>query len=510
MNNIAKSILLFLTMAISCQVSNRYNDINFGVALDSLLINSMIQDQFGGFSPSFHIEKRNFNFTGPNGVYTETLYVIMDRDRYVALYKSGEKPFLDVFAHNPYEAPDTLIMPVRYHNATLLGTRLTTTNWYDKWAISGDEHSYSFSNGGDSLTLSETQRWHKTGVYNRDGYSAHTFTFKCDPKLGYVVDMEFALETDDSTNTNPEFINLMPRDVVNPWPGKNRYHYTIYTPTSKKGYFGYANNLHAGNISDEKKTDWGKGFEVRSGGFIGMLEQNAYSPVLFRNGDHRFVHRTCDAWLDQHNHILLPPKGPDGYHRINAKFLFCYLPPSASNYVLETSKIDDFEGKRATMIRLGITESYEDQPLPMTSTSIGLTKGFWQPDFEITDKIAYSGQKSMIIEGISKEEAQKPQTNFIRYPQVILKPDTKYSIKAMVKVEGRNTEAFITGALYEWTPYDTTRIKRFQTDKSDSKEWADVQMTFTTPAYDPFIDVRFMVIGTGKAYFDDFEFVELK
>jgi hypothetical protein len=491
-----------------CQTNAPATNQEYGACLDSLLALNGGVDIFQHHAPMFHAECRDFEFHGPNGPYREILWLISDRDRHVALYKPGEKPYLDVFSNNPHEAPDTLIMPERYHNATLLGTRLTTSNWYDKWAISGDEHSYSFSGGGDSLTLTETQRWSVSGAYRRDGYSAHIFTFKCDPKLGYVVDMDFVLVTDDSTNRNPEFINFMPRDVVNPWPGENRYTYTIYTPPDRKGYYGYANNLYAGNLSDEKKTDWGKGFEVKPGGFIGMIEKNTYSPVLFRYGNYRFVQRTCDAWLDQHNHVLLPPRGPDGTYRIDARFLFAYLPPAASDYVIDNAEINTFSDRRATMIRLGITEDFEDQPLPLTATTIGLTKGFWEEDFVIDTDVAYSGRKSLRIDGRSENALATSMENFIRYPQIPLETNTTYRISVMARTSSPSVQAWISAETYEWTPYDPERLSCYKTNTTSGQEWQLLLLEFRTPSFDPFVDLRFQAIGNGMAWFDDFRFAQ--
>ena len=63
---------------------------------------------------------------------------------------------------------------------------------------------------------------------------------------------------------------------------------------------------------------------------------------------------------------------------------------------IDHAEIEVFDGKKATMIRLGVKEDFEDQPLPMTSTYIVLTKGFWQSDFQITRKTAYSGQPPVL------------------------------------------------------------------------------------------------------------------
>ena len=479
----------------------------FSDELEKLIHDNQIKPEFRNYKADFKAEKQKFEFNGPKGKYYDSIWVILDGRKYVSLYFEQDKPYLDVFASTPETAPLELTMPVRHHNVTLLGTRLTTSAWYDKWAISGDFHNVEFSDGGEELTIIESQRWLPEGKYRRIGESVYKMTFKVHPYLGYVVEMDCSLVTDDSLKNSVEFINFMPPDVVNPWPGESRFPYTIYSSANATGYEGFANNLYAGNLSDEMKTKWGKGFEVRDGGLIAMVQKDKWSPALFRKGDLRFVQRTCDAWLDQHNHILLPKRNEDGFFRMNPKFLFAHLPSEISNYLIDQVHLNDFDQREETMIRLGVLEDFEQQPIPLTSTQIGLTKGFWEEDFIISDD-AYSGEKSLRINGKSHEALQGAMENFIRYPQIPLEPNTEYRISAQVKTSSAENKAWISASNYEWTPYDTDRLAIYSTDVSIRTSWKMIELSFVTPDFDPMIDVRFMVEGEGYALFDDFEFVK--
>lgn len=479
----------------------------FSNELEELISDNNLSQSFANYEASFSAEKRRFDFTGPQGRYYDSIWVIMDGDKYVSLYFEQDKPYLDVFAANPDSAPAELIMPVRHHNATLLGTRITTSVWYDQWAISGDLHKVSISEGGEELTITESQKWLPDGKYKRRGESVYKMTFKVDPYLGYVVELECSLITNDSLKNSVEFINFMPPDVVNPWPGESQFPYTVYSSANDSGYEGFANNLYAGNLSDEMKTDWGKGFEVRNGGLIAMVEEGSWSPALFRKGDTRFVHRTCDAWLDQHNHILLPRRDEDGFFRMNPKFLFAYVPPTVSSFLVDQVQLNDFDRREETMIRLGVVEDFENQPLPLTSTQIGMTKGFWEEDFIISND-AYSGTKSLQINGSSKEELSRHLANFIRYPQIPLEPNMRYSISAFTKTSSDKVKAWISASTYEWTPHDADRLAIYSTDVASSTDWKMVELSFVTPDIDPMVDVRFMVEGEGYALFDDFKFVK--
>jgi hypothetical protein len=41
-------------------------------------------------------------------------------------------------------------------------------------------------------------------------------------------------------------------------------------------------------------------------------------------------------------------------------------------------------------------------------------------------------------------------------------------------------------------------------------QWKRISLTFTTPKWDPYIDLRFVAAGKGKAYFDDFSIKAIK
>jgi len=471
-----------------------------------LLKETKLEARFKDYHADFHSEKRRFDFIGKDGPFHDSIWVIMDGKKYVALYFAQDKPYLDVFAANPETAPITLDMPVRHHNSTLLGTRLSTSAWYDKWELSGDEHFRGFSGSGDSLTLTETQEWKMDGTYQREAVSSHRFTFKVDPFLGYVVDIKCMLKTNDSSQQQIELMNFMPRDVVNPWPNEQRYTYTVFSTVADSNYTTYTNNLLAGNLADETKTDWGKGFEVNNGGFTGMVGQGQYSPLLFRWGNVRFVHRTCDAWLDLHQNILLPKPDEKGGYEVQANYLFTYVPPVVSSYILAKKKQMEFNRKSAVMIPLGVKEDFEKQPIPIDHVGIGLTKGFWQKDFEIDSTVAFSGVRAMRMRGKSLIEIAKSTTDFIRYPQIPLKAKTTYRLEVMAKASSIDAEGWIEASTYEWTPYDTTRLARYHSEIVMDTTWQPLTMEFTTPDFDPFVDIRFRAKGNGYIFFDDFLF----
>jgi hypothetical protein len=112
------------------------------------------------------------------------------------------------------------------------------------------------------------------------------------------------------------------------------------------------------------------------------------------------------------------------------------------------------------------------------------------------------------MEGKSSAELKDPEANFIRYPQIPLKPHTLYTLSAMVKTSGPSVDAWISAKTYDWTPYDAHRLDAYSTPVSHQQRWTPIHLSFKTPSYDPFIDIRFVVKGRGVAWFDDFCFIE--
>jgi len=480
--------------------------------MKSLIRDAGLKPLFKDYRPVFSVKKEMVTFFGPGGRFEEEKWFVMDGRKYIAVYSPGDKPSIDIFGNSPFTASESLKLPVRHHNSTLLGTRLTTSIWYDKWAISGDNHKVEFSKGGDTITLTESQSWTPESQYKRNGRSVHSFTFRCDPYFGYVAVIRCLLETDDAQNRAPEFINFMPPDVSNPWPWKNRFAYTIYSDNDIPGYKGYskyANNLAAGNLSDETKHDWGKGFSTRSGGLIAMADEKLWSPALFRKGDLFFSQRTCDVWLDLHNLVHFQEKpDKDGFYRLNPVFIFVNLPPDLSTWLVRNSIFRDFKPENQVMIRIGGKEDFEDQPLPMTFPKAALTKGFWEKDFVIAEGIAHTGNKSLQVEGIKAPNFQVVG-DFIHCPAIPLEQSETYLIEAYVKVEGDSTSAFISANYYEWSSGENDRILKQQTNSATQDRWQKVSLIFTAPGWDPFVDLRFNVNGKGRAWFDDFSFTRL-
>lgn len=493
--------MVALVGLLACSNYSEYSELNH------LIDTVKPEKKFKGHVPNFTAEKQIYKSarfkTDP---VSQEIWLIKDGDKHIALYVPGDKPYIDAIAGSPDEAIVDLKMPLRYHNATLLGSRLTTSIWVDTWGISGDTHRFEFSEGGKSITLTESQSWLPEGKAGREGNSVHAFTFRFDEIFGYVIDMDFRFESNENKKKMPEMINFMPPNVWNPWPGHEKLDYTVYSPPELEGYLMFANNLTAGDLSDNDKHDWGRGFEIKSGGFVMLADSNTWSPALFRMGNHRFTQRTCDVWLDQHNHVHMPSEpDADGFYRIHAKFKFLHLTPEMSTFVIGNADFKKLKKEKAVLIQIGKVENFENQPVSLLKPIRGLIRGWWIPDFQIVEGFSKSGKHSLKVDGISAAQLKKDwKHNYIQAPNIYLSPNTTYEITCWAKVEGRNTNAYILGDLYEWSVHDEARLVYQRTNAARSHYWNKLKLKFNTGNYDPSIDLRFMVEGEGVGYFDDF------
>jgi len=444
--------------------------------------------------PEFSIEKRLITFQSPEGPFQQVVYFIKDHGRYIANYVPGKRPLIDIYASTFKQARDTIAMPPHYHNTTFFGTRLTTVLWYDKWEATGDLHHYHWKNYGDSLVLTERQEWTQKTI----GENTNRFCFKYHPQTGYVIDerMHFTLNDPEGIK---ELVNLLAVDQSNVFPGKAKWDYNIYTPCGSDTFVRFASNLIAADLSDNK------GICIRNNGFYALADSGSFSPVLIRHGDATFKNRTCNVWIDTHNKIEIPEKAKaQPFFEKNLRFVYTSMPPAVSDYLINHTHLQRFEGMERVIIKIGQPETFEQQPYPATTLLRGLSKGYWEKDFVIDDQIAYEGNHSLKVPGIPPTDTADFYTNFITTPQVHLQPNSTYRLECMVKVKGKRTKAYISGDTGYISPHEKNPQRKRKTPAIKGSGWQKVQMDIQTPNYDPYIDIRFMVLGPGNAWFDNF------
>lgn len=480
--------------------------------------------RFGGYTPQFHYTQRTFTFNHVGGPQKRTWRLIMDGKRHVALIRSGD---IQLLAFSPQTAGTTLRMPTgRYHLDTTLGASLPTHQFIQRkirYRLDGRSNvneTDHFQGGGRTITLVRH-------FEDRQVEVLHKFTLSCHSIFGYMVTGKYHVTFKQEPTKRETTSGAFCPGCYVPWPEQWIYDRTVFCPGGTTEYRGWANNLIAMDRVDGNK----KAFTWRDGGFIAYLNRKTgWSPCRTReDGGPDAPMSLCNAHNDFHIKVPFPEKLKtdkaerevyEATHRLFA------LPPEATRYIWDHMKLIPV-GRSAVMIRIGVLEDFEKQPVPLTEPVRGLVWTSGEPS--LTTLHSHSGERSLVIKG-----RQWPNL-----PQVSLLPSTKYRLEAWFKVENmsveqraahrkrydeqaetirkagqtpppyqppkRYAEAYVTGDFYQWSPHDRRRLLRQRTSvaRGDKSDWQQVVLEFTTPKWDPFIDVVFYC-EDGTAYMDDF------
>lgn len=300
--------------------------------------------RFAQHVPDFSATRETYTFDAKGKSETAEFWAIKDGGRYLAMLHVGMKQ-LDMITFDPTA---TLAKPpfrASYSWETLLGVRITAAAWYPEMAASG-ETAVAFRGGGKSLTLSTTQTWEGA----RRGSSTYRMVLTCDPVLGYVWDCVTDLAMDrpfpdkKGALVNPEFFNWqvkvtrMGQRHDQPWPTAWDHERTVFTRTDGR-LVGFYMNPEANDRNPHKRT------EVSEGGFVAKLPgPTGWGVALVHEekGGASVANATCNMWADQHNYLKLPAvAGPDGFHRVKARWRFLALPPEVVQDLLKRVEMDN-------------------------------------------------------------------------------------------------------------------------------------------------------------------------
>jgi hypothetical protein len=467
-----------------------------GDEVDKLIEKADPPASFAIHTADFSAKQEEFMFDSNEGQIERSLWVIKDRDRYVAIWHQ-EASKLYVVAANPARASKEIKIPSAYNTGGntfdgKLGVRVTTFPYCYGFIQSADKRRFNFSGGWGTLTLTDTSTWNKE--HNTE--AVYTLTFRCDPVLGYVVDIDVEFKTNEEEDGNgnpfePELVNLYPNHTfMQKMPDAGwRYEYTVYTPPNSDKYVGW--------INDFSQSDPADGVRLRNGGFSSFLfDPERQGPALTCTVEEGISLRnaTCNLQYDQH-HLVSLPKGRDmnGYFKVGAKFRLVFLPPEITGYIMERVEITDWRSNDAFAIRIGETEDFETNKSPKTAE---YAKGYRA--LELSEEEAHNGDKSFAVDGESR---------FRIDPQPVLEPNATYMLEAWVKVvkgETIETEAYLLAEPSQWMPKGT-KLEAYQSKGvKDEDDWKNITLEFKNGPLGSTYRLYVVVKGQcEKTYFDD-------
>lgn len=352
--------------------------------------------------------------------------------------------------------------------------------------------------------------------------SVTRFTLGVDPRWGYVLERRTTWRaeqhpTDNRGNPAATFHAGMwySGGITQIWPDQITYRYS-----------GAAEVL--GDDGDGPRyTIWSNNAEsmfrpyhptVRSGGFVANLrDSHGWGVALTHEPDEQARYSVCPIWGGYHPHLrLVSEETRDGVTgEVHQRIVT--LPPEVVEHIIDEAKQVNDRGD-VILVRVD-GEDFEDQPLPAGSTERGFQPGRTHgldtgQSCRITTAHAHSGEKSLEVDGMTAEEF----ANFSFWPRdrghTRFLPGRRYRLECRVKVEGEDTEAFIipTPAMGV-SPTDLVAGEGIGEARTETVRagdgWRKVSAEFTAQLHGNPINVRFVVIGGGKGYFDDFRMYEL-
>lgn len=506
-----------------------------GDDFDRLAAEVAAPERFADHRPAWRVERRTFSFQHYDKTVTKRFAVVLDGDREVAVLRSGD--FI-VCAQTPADADRTFRMPTeRLHLDNLPGPLVLTWPWFKDFRYHGAIYWDDGDGRGDGRRWEVSDR-HLALVQRRqtDAFEvAARWVFTVDPVFGYRLDVQHDLSFPEPVAEGAHKLHIAtftPGCYV-PWAEASWFDRTVYTPPGG-GLRGWANNLLAIDRSDS-----GKDFAWRDGGFIGYLPAPGGWGWLFTRQDRSgptVKLSICNAHNDFHSTIPIPELtlGNDGRARHRWTRRLLAVPPEIGQHLWDTVDLNQ-RGHTTLIIAIGATEDFEAQPKSVAEPHRGLVWTARHP--EIVSGDARSGEQSIRIAGRS----------WPNLPQVSLVPGRDYRLEGWFKIEPwseeqrqaavakaqRNhqravewarakgkpvpsapdltgpPEAYIRGDYYQWSPHSDPMVVEQTTTRATRTDgaWEHVVLDFTVPDWGPFINISFHA-DRCTALLDDFTLIE--
>jgi hypothetical protein len=361
-------------------------------------------------------------------------------------------------------------LPAVYHWANLIGARLPTN---------GARFTFT-KDAGDSLEF-------KTETTE--------FRLAWDERLGYVLNGIGHFATPKPQEI--EFSNLLAGGISESRDDHKRWQKTM------RGLLldGRISFVHHNPVNIPKD-------DVQAGGFVGFVTEEKMNPfveVLEANGPVYFA--TCSQWYDQHIRMKAPQtKEADGLYHVRARYRLLSVPGAVARE-LEAMAVytSPAEGESGMAGFLQNKVNDFETSVPRGKLYNG---PIWQPGINATEGPAHSGTKSIAVGGLGPGKV-KSASPIGGGPAIYGESSKRYRLAAWVKTRGlEDGGAYLQAddVFFNWEDVKATR----RTEKlTGGHEWTRLEVDFTPSPKDPFLLIKLCVEGTGTAWFDDLELVEL-
>ncbi len=383
-----------------------------------------------------------------------------------------------------YEIPEV------YHWANLIGARIPlqmSMQWSGLPPVTSFKITFTKDRGESLEFKAEEER--------QRGYSGSTACrLVWDERLGYVLNCtsHFAMAEPKEI----EFSNLYAGGVSESRDDHKRWQKTVRGGLADRRItFVHHNPI---NIPVD---------DVQAGGFVGFVTEDDMNPfveILETSGPIFLV--TCSQWYDQHIVMKAPKaKESDGLYHLRARYRLLSLPDAVARELEAMAAVRDAatgESKFAGFLQNKVNDF--EAFVPHGKVYNG---PIWQ-HINATEGPAHSGKRSIAVggPGPGKVKAASPIGGG---PAVYGESSKRYRLAAWVKTQGlKDGGAYLQAddVFFNWEDVKATR----RTGKlAGDHDWTRLEVDFTPSPRDPFLLIKLCVEGTGTAWFDDLELVEV-
>ena len=381
-------------------------------------------------------------------------------------------------------------IPPIYHWANLLGARIQLgMNGYHSPVPPRTSLKLTFTKDrGDTLEF-KTEQTHKRG------YSGSIeFQLVWDERLGYVLNCSSHLIMPQPRQV--EFNNLLAGGISESRDGHKRWQKTIRGRLADgRITFVHHNPVHI-PVDD-----------IQPGGFVGFVTEEDMNPFveMLETSGPVFI-ATCSQWYDQHI-VMKPPqaKEADGLYHLRAKYRLLSLPaPVARELEAMAVYTSPSEGESD---KAGFLQNKLNDFETFVPRGRMYNGPIWQ-HINATEGPAHSGKMSIKVKGQGPGNV-KAASPIGGGPAIYGESSKRYRLAAWVKTQGLEDGGAwlqVDDVVFNWQDVKATRRTARLTG---DREWTRLEVDFVPSPNDPFLLIKLCVEGTGTAWFDDLELVEV-
>ncbi|MBM4163771.1 MAG: hypothetical protein FJ222_04960 [Lentisphaerae bacterium] len=411
-------------------------------------------------------------------------YWIYDGAHKIGLIQTWNKE-LEMFRFSPPAADETVdyTIPPVHHWATLVGAKISINA--PLWETPNPAFQIEFvSRAGPVLEF-------KT-VTKLDGGSVGEGTFRLawDTRLGYVWQCGMHCTMPDPKWT--EFCNLLAGGVSVSHHSRKRWQKVINGVSSGKTTWFYHNPLNYPRVS------------LASNGFTGFVREPGMNPFVALesvNGPVRMA--TCDLWYDLGIQSEAPATAEaDGMHHLRASYRFLSVPDPVAETLEQQAESQNAGKSDVPGFRFGVVNDFE-QGINGGEVYNGST---WR-HVTVDRTRGHSGSVSLKVSGKGRGAPAVGTPN--RSGTATYGETAKhYRLSVWVRTALTDGEASIAvdDCIWNW---DDVRATRRSAGITGTTDWTKLTLEFQPSADNPFLLVKLCVDGTGDAWFDDCELVEM-